>query len=231
MPCGDIRYWAKCEDGHMRPVREHCDKWICPSCSRKLVAKQAIRAAERLEFAVPDFGRMYHYVISFRKVENRAKAIQVAKRFGLAGGSVIEHRTAGRPGNHFHLSAFGTFKIKAVRDFYSRVGTLVKRIRPVKNAMKLHKYELGHAYCPRGKQIVAYWGCISNHRLGFKRDEKGRLPRGEPQPCLCPKCNKQTYKVFAPEDVPHSCYSEPLYSRPTIRVLEWKTKNRQDTIS
>lgn len=231
MPCGDIRYWSKCEDGHAYPVREHCDKWTCPDCSKKLVAKQALMCADRIEFAKAEYGKVYHYVISFKKVESRTKAVNVAKRFGLTGGSIIEHRTGGRSGNHFHLAAFGTFKIQDVKDFYRRRSILIKKIRIIKNAFKLHRYELGHAYVPTGRQIVAYFGILGNRCLGFKRDEKGKIPRAPWEPCLCPRCGKETYKIFDKTDQIQACYHESLGVKRKILILEWKTRYKQSSIT
>lgn len=230
MTCGDIRYWSKCIDGHAYPVREHCDHWTCPDCQKKLVAKQALMCADRIQFAIPDYGSVYHYVISFKTILGRSMAIKVAKKFGLLGGSIVEHRNKGRDGQHFHIVAFGPFKISDVKEFYNKKKILVKRIRSVKNVFKLHRYELGHAYCPRGKQIVAYWGCISNRVLGFKRDEKGKIPRGPWEPCLCPRCAKETYKVFAKEDKIAEYLPEPLARRTKILILEWKTRYKQDVL-
>jgi len=233
MTCGDIRYWSKCADGHAYPVREHCDHWTCPNCQKKLVAKQALMTADRLEFAVPEYGRLYHYVISFKTIQGRAHAISHLKKVGLLGGSIVEHRTPCRQGQHFHVVGFGNICFKSVAALYKKTegDTFIKRIRIVKNVFKVHRYELGHAYCPRGKQIVAYWGCVSNRALGFKRDGKGRLPKGDLEPCLCPRCAKQTYKVYSKDDNVLNCYCEELYVRHPVHILEWKTRYKQDSIS
>ena len=225
MTCGDIKYWAKCLDGHAYPIREQCKKWSCPDCKPKLVAKQALRAAERLEFAKPHYGELYHYVVSFKKVEARSKAIRVAKRLGLDGGSIVEHRKPGRSGNHFHIIAFGRLRIQDVADYYRRTNTTVKRIRLAKNVFKVHRYELGHAYLPHG-QVLAYWGVVSNRVLGF--EDTGDVVH---EASLCPKCKKQQFKAFEREDPILPCYNEELWFKRKHKVLKWKDLYKQKTIT
>lgn len=260
MSCGDINYWGKSKIGETRPFREHCDRWDCPSCRKKLIAKQSVKADERLSFAIPEYGRLYHYQISFRKIRGRTEAQKWAKKVGLLGGSICEHRKEMRPGQHFHSAAFGKIDFHHVQHIglgnemvcrqdkcklpiykHDRGEIVIKRIRPIKNIFKLHRYELGHAYTSSGKQIISWWGVVSPRTLGYKKEEYitksgpkagtigRRLPKGEFEPILDSKGN-QMYKCFDPKDEINEYANEALIFKHPLRILEWKTRYKQKVL-
>ena len=188
--------------GHKVYVEHHrntCRNPRCPVCSKKWVARESMRAADRIELASKQLGLPPKHIVlsvpvslrpAFNRLDGyvrmRGLAYKIAKEVNILGGIMIFHafrddKTTFSP--HFHVLGFGW--VDDVKEVNFKSGWVIKNLGVRKNRKSIYttlRYELDHCGIPQTRNNrsivspISWFGAASYNKLKVPKPEKQRCP-------------------------------------------------------
>ena len=207
----------------IKAVRMSCNMLGCPICYEKA----STRAGKRVEHRLKQFKwrnrkstKYYHWTVSppapvwlgLTVKQLKKKAISIAKKFGVRGGSVIFHhlRRVGEADEdedfnagsdwktapalwylspHFHFVGVGFTSKKKVIEINKKTGWVCINHLERRSIAGTVFYQLTHAFIPRGRgHAVSWFGVCSYNKFKTR-------PIPPPETSVCSICKEEMVKV------------------------------------
>jgi len=184
---------------YVKHFQKSCFRADCKKCYLKWAAREAHKAARRIECYSKLSGKNpIHVVVSLpykdwnlnHKVW-RKKIYEILKKVGIKGGTAIYHPFRYNKelyewyySPHFHIIGFGW--VMDVGKNYYETGYVIKNLGLRKSVYGTIYYQLTHAGIHKGKHSLVWFGALSYSKLNMPK---------EPRKDLCPVCEAPLYPV------------------------------------